>query len=634
MTANAPASPPCVRANCILLAGLFLAVFAALLWVHWGQAGLRDQAQVAFENDAVRVASVWTYRAPVCDRYSMPLNVTVEEFALAIEPSVLRDIRSTRRQTLDMTEAETSRLGIELWGANAQFRRIPREDIEAHLLRASPMPLILWRDLDNDTLQRWLLVRTRYPSVELVRLPKRIYHLPDLAPMARGRVYLTRRGGGENPGDCDFPDLTMAGWFGAEQWRDADLRGTPGEERLFLDAVLFRQRALRQADPVTGKPIVMTLDMNLQRWAQEAMAGFSGGLVIMRVDGELLALVDAGGTTPALALDASHRDWQNRLHDKWLASTNRCFSDATAPGSIVKPLVAFAALQAGCITPETRFECTGRVLFGRNTAVHCHKESGHGSVNLYQALGVSCNAYFMQVAEKVGWARIHAMMVAAGLGQFPGEGIDPSAETVSPLASVSAPGAVHCPDLKRQRYRSLEDQVWRPIDTALLAIGQADTRVTPVQAAVMAVGVATGKRVKPRLLVDEAPAVADLPVTLAQREAVMQGLRQVVHHPQGTGRSVRVEGITLAAKTGTSQVGPAGALRKDVWMVVMYPGYTDSLRLVIAAMAHDQTSGGRDLGPRLARLVKQIQEWESWDENRRRQWPDGASSGSLAQATR
>jgi|GEM_PF-1477161 len=633
MTANPSASPPNVRANCALLGALFVSVIGGLLWLHWRQAGLHEQAQTAFENDAVRVASVWTYRAPVCDRYGMPLNVTVEEFALAIEPSVLRDIRSTRLETLDMTEAEMSRLAIELWGANAQFRRVPREDIEAHLLRASPMPLILWRDLDNDTLQRWLLVRTRYPSIELVRLPKRIYHLPDLAPMARGRVYLTRRAGGESARDCDFPDLTMAGWFGAEQWRDTDLRGTPGEERLYLDAVLFRQRSLRQEDPVTGRPVVMTLDMNLQRWAQEAMAGFCGGLVIMRVDGEVLALVDAGGTAVPLALDASHKEWQSRLHDKWSASTNRCFSDATAPGSIVKPLVAFAALQAGCITPETRFECTGRVLYGRSTAVHCHKESGHGSVNLYQALGVSCNAYFMQVAEKVGWARIHAMMEAAGLGQLPGEGITPPGTPASPLDVVSAPGAVHCPELKRERYRSLEDQVWRPIDTGFLAIGQADTRVTPVQAAVMAVAVATGRRVKPRLLVNEPPASLALPVTLAQREAVMQGLRQVVYHPQGTGRSVRVEGITLAAKTGTSQVGPAGSFRKDVWMVVMYPGFAESMRLVVAAMAHDQTSGGRDLGPRLARLVKQIQEWESWDENRRRQWPDGTAAGNLAQVT-
>ncbi len=526
-----------------------------------------------------------------------------------------------------------SRLAIDLWGPGAQLRRIPREDIEAHLLRASPMPLILWRDLDRDTLQRWLLARPRYPGVELVRLPKRVYHLPNLAPMARGRVYLTRRGADENARDCDFPDVTMAGWFGAEQWRDAQLRGLPGIERLFLDAVLFRQRSVRQADPVTGKPVRLTLDMNLQQWAQEAMAGLSGALVIMRPDGELLALADAGGTEPLPALDAGHREWQKALRERWLQSTNRCLCDATAPGSTVKPLVALAALEAGVITPETTFECTGRVLYGRDTSVRCHRESGHGVVNLYQALAMSCNTYFLRVAEAAGWERIETMMRAAGLGQLPGRGFrDGDAGDASCLDGVAACGSIHTPSSKQKHYKRSEDKVWRPIDTGFLAIGQADTRVTPLQAAVMGIAVATGKRVKPRLFMDEEPRSMELPVSRASREAVMQGLRQVVHHPQGTGRSVRVEGITLAAKTGTSQVGQEGSLRNDVWMVVLYPGYADGVRLVIAAMAHDQASGGRTLGPRLARLVRQIEEWESWNESRRQQWPDGGSSAAVAQA--
>jgi penicillin-binding protein 2 len=620
------------RTKCALLTGFALSCVAGLLWFHWRQAGYREQAQAAFENDAVRVASLWTYRAPVCDRYGTPLNVTVDEFALAIQPSAVRDIRSTRRQTLDLVEAEMSRLAIDLWGAQAQFRRVPREEIEAHLLRASPMPLILWRNLDREALQRWLLARGRYPSVELVRLPKRVYHLPELAPMVRGRVYLTRRGDGDTLRDCDYPDLTMGGWFGVERFRDTQLRGQPGRERLFLDAVLFRQQAQRQADPVTGRPVLMTLDLALQQWAQEAMGGFCGGLVILRTDGDILALADAGGTVPPLALSADHREWGKRLAGKGLDGVSRCLMDATAPGSIVKPLVAFAALEAGVITPETRFECTGRVLYGRNTAVHCHNESGHGSVNLYQALGLSCNAYFLQVAERVGWARIQSMMLAAGLGQLPGQGATPADAPGAVLDAMSLAGLIHCPDTKRDHYRRLEDQVWRPIDTGFLAIGQADTRVTPVQAAVMAVAVATGRRVRPRLLVDEPMLSVELPVSLASREAVMQGLRMAVHHPRGTGRSVRVEGVTLAAKTGTSQVGPAGSSRKDVWMVVMYPGFADGVRLVIAAMAHDQTSGGRDFGPRLARLVQHIQEWEQWNEDRRRQWPDGTNAAAVAQA--
>lgn len=619
----------CLMLGCLMLGGL-----AGLLWAHWRQARRSETARAAFENDAVRVASIWTYRAPVCDRYGTPVNVTVDEYALAIQPSELRDIRNTRRQTLDLVEAEMSRLAIDLWPGQAQVRRVPREDIEAHLLRASPMPLILWRNLDSETLQRWLLARTRYPAVELVRLPKRVYHLPDLAPMTRGRVYLTRRGGGEPGSDCDFPDLTMAGWFGAEHWRDRELSGQPGVERLFLDAVLFRQRALRQADPIIGKPVSLTLDLTLQQWAQEALAGMCGGLVILRSDGDIMAMADAEENGPLLSLDDLHGRWQEVLREQRQTEGSRCLADATAPGSTVKPLVALAALEAGLITPETRLECTGHVLYGRDTAVHCHRVSGHGPVNLYQALGASCNAYFLQLAEKVGRERIQRLMLAAGLGQLPGQGLTPPGAPASPLDSRSIPGVIDCPDWKREHYTEPVDQVWRPIDTGFLAIGQANTRVTPLQAAVMANAVAMGKRVRPRIFTDEPRLAVDLPVSLASREAVMQGLRQVVYHPQGTGRFAKVEGVTLAAKTGTSQVGTPGSPRNDVWMVLLYPGYADGVRLVIAAMAHDQTSGGRDLGRRLGHLVQRIQEWESWNEDRRRQWPAGGNAASVVQLTR
>ncbi|NLF17609.1 MAG: hypothetical protein GX595_10160 [Lentisphaerae bacterium] len=629
MTVSGPARRG-VGATCLLLALIMLATLLALLMVQHRQARHQEAARAAFEDDAVRVTSVWTYRAPVCDRYGAPLNVTTDEYALAIQPSALRDIRNTRRQTLDLVEAEMARLAIDLWPRQAQIRRVPREDIEAHLMQASPMPLILWRDLDSETLQRWLLARRRYPSVELVRLPRRLYHLPDLAPLTRGRVYLTRRGSTPNDRDCDFPDLTMAGWLGAERWRDQDLAGQPGLERLFLDAVLFRQRALRSADPVIGRPVALTLDMNVQRWAQEAMEGLSGALVVMSSDGDLLALADAEGTAAPLSLSDPHERWQGLLRDRRQSDLCRCLADATAPGSTIKPMVALAALQAGVITPETRLRCTGAFHYGADAAIRCNSLVGHGEIDLYRALGSSCNVYFLELAARLGREPLEAMLRSVGLAQLPGEGFGPGSPTASPLDGPASRGVIDSPEWKRANYRARVDQVWRPIDTGFMAIGQANTRMTPLQAAVMANAVATGRRVRPRLYLDEPHWAVPLTVSPAARAAVMQGLREVVHHPRGTGRYARVEGMTLAGKTGTAQVGSPRAPRNDVWMIVMYPGYADEVRLVIAAMAHDQSSGGRDLGERLGHLAQRLQEWETWNDERRRQWPDGVNAGSVA----
>ncbi|MBN2451900.1 MAG: serine hydrolase [Lentisphaeria bacterium] len=606
-------------------------LFAAV--VHARQASRRETALRTFERDAARLASVWTYRAPVCDRYRTPLNVTVPEYALAVDVSRLRDIRDTRRRTLDLVEAEVSRLAIELWPREAQFRRISRDDLEAHLVRASPMPFILWRNVDTDTVQRWLMVRDDHPGVTLLPLPKRVYHLPDLAAAVRGRTCLTRRGAPGVSSHCDFPDLTMAGWFGAEAWRDADLSGTPGVEQLVLDAVLFRQGTVRRADPEVGEPVCLTLDMHIQHWAQEALRGLRGALVVMRTDGQILALADSDdGVRPTLA--EGTEAWRQWLRGNRRDGIHRCLNDQTPPGSIAKLAVALAALDAGVITPETRIECRGCVPYGPHTVIACHKASGHGSLTLYEALRVSCNAYFLTLAERVGWERIAEMMKELGLGQLPGEDMDVPGGVPSRLAPLCSRGAIYTPAYKREHYETGVEALWRPIDTGFLAIGQADTQVTPLQAAVMVNAVATGKRVKPRLFLDEPYAARDLRLSVASREAVLQGMRQVVHHPNGTARTARVEDVVLASKTGTAERGSGAAYRKDVWLVAIYPGDAPAARIVLAAMAHDLSSGGRDLGPRIAELVTAIKEWEMWTDDQRRQWPGTADGEAVCQAQR
>jgi penicillin-binding protein 2 len=179
----------------------------------------------------------------------------------------------------------------------------------------------------------------------------------------------------------------------------------------------------------------------------------------------------------------SHLEWEMLSKDDHVPLRNKTLQGLYPPGSTVKPMVALALLEAG-ISSKDRINCPGAIRVG-NTLFHCHKKRGHGSLDMRGAIAQSCDIYFYQMAQRIGMDRIASMARRVGMGQkFP-----------LPFASQSY-GTVPDPAWKLKKY----GQKWQVYDTVNATIGQGYMLINPLQMAVMAARLATGRQLMPNFL--------------------------------------------------------------------------------------------------------------------------------------
>jgi penicillin-binding protein 2 len=218
---------------------------------------------------------------------------------------------------------------------------------------------------------------------------------------------------------------------------------------------------------------------------------------------------------------------------------NKVLRGLYPPGSTVKPMVALAFLAAG-LDPEETVSCGGGLRVG-NRVFHCWNRRGHGTVNMAKGIYQSCDVYFYHFAQKVGMDPIAAMARRLGLGQ--------SFEL--PVAGQSY-GTVPDPAWKQKKY----GKPWAVFDTVNATIGQGYFLVNPLQQAVMAARIASGRDLKPRLLYDPRPQQApSLGLSQEHLDFVHKAMSDVVNGPGTAGRArLPMPEILMAGKTGTAQV--------------------------------------------------------------------------------
>lgn len=342
---------------------------------------------------------------------------------------------------------------------------------------------------------------------------------------------------------------------GVERAVDRDLRGKGGVRQVEVNA---HGRVIRELDRQDGKPgadVELTLDMEIQVFAQERMAGESASAVLMDVrNGDILAFVSSPGFDPNEFITGfSQQRWEEMNADPYKPLLNKALAGEYAPGSTFKVCTGLAGMAAGAIGVDTRIRCPGYLRLGSHT-FHCHRGGGHGAVNLSDALKVSCNVFFYEVGRRVGLDAIASMAHRLGLGekfgfQVPGE----------------RRGSIPSTEWKMER---LKEDV-RPGDALNAAIGQGYVTATPLQLAVMTARVANGGyAVMPRIVraIGGAP-LAPIPapsmgIPAEHLEVVQRGMDAVVNAAGGTaGRSrLKVDGMRMAGKTGTAQVRGAKAV--------------------------------------------------------------------------
>lgn len=328
---------------------------------------------------------------------------------------------------------------------------------------------------------------------------------------------------------------------GLEKSFDRELTGKPGAKRVEVTARGKIVRELTTRPDTPGQPIKLTIDAGLQEYAGRRLATQSGSVVVIDcTNGDVLTMASMPSFDPNSFSDGiSHLEWDMLSKDDHVPLRNKTLQGLYPPGSTVKPMVALALLEAG-VSPAETVSCAGAIRVG-NTLFHCHKRRGHGAVNMRTGIAQSCDIYFYQMAQRIGMDRIASMARRVGMGQ----------KFALPFPSQSY-GTVPDPAWKMKKY----NQKWQVYDTVNATIGQGYMLINPLQMAVMAARLATGRQLMPNFLFG-ADRPIPAPVGVAEEHLVtIRDAMSAVVNGGGTGGGARmnIPGVLMAGKTGTAQV--------------------------------------------------------------------------------
>lgn len=338
------------------------------------------------------------------------------------------------------------------------------------------------------------------------------------------------------------------GKLGVEAKLEELLRGKAGSKRIEVNVSGREMREIDRQEGEAGANLRMTLDARLQNFLIARLGAESAAAVAIDVQtGDLLAIGSAPTYDPNLFVRGiSSHDYRTLTENSHRPLADKTVQGAYPPGSTFKMVTALAALEAGVITPDETVYCPGFTKLG-DRRFHCWRRGGHGQVSLTHSLEQSCDVYYYEVAQRVGIDKIAEMARRLGIG----------VKHDLPMSAVSEGVA---PDKAWKTMRYGKD--WRVGDTLNSSIGQGYVLASPLQLAVMAARIATGRAVEPRLIRaidDKAVPVKEFPplgISAEHLAAVRAGMNAVMNGKRGTASASRTVEATvmMAGKTGTSQV--------------------------------------------------------------------------------
>ena len=315
----------------------------------------------------------------------------------------------------------------------------------------------------------------------------------------------------------------------------------PGARRVEVTAGGRIVRDLETREDVQGQPIRLTIDGPLQDYAARRIGLESGSVVVMDCrSGDVLCMASMPSFDPNSFSDGiGGVEYAMLSEDERVPLRNKVLKGLYPPGSTVKPMVSMALMQAG-VDPEETVFCGGGLRVG-NRVFGCWNRRGHGAVNMAKGIYQSCDVYFYAMAQRVGMDPIAAMARRCGMGQ----------EFPLPVISQFY-GTVPDPAWKMKKW----GREWQTFDTVNATIGQGYMLSNPLQLAVMASRLATGRHVMPRLNLETAPKGFDnIDFPSEQVEYVRKAMSDVVNGPGTAGRArLPIDGTLMAGKTGTAQV--------------------------------------------------------------------------------
>lgn len=522
-----------------IVLGIFFAVWIAIL-VRVYYISIKSNAyyeEIAKQN-VVKVEELAPLRGLILDRNHNPLSVNKLGFSIRLKPQL--SLKSNRH----IMEEEIAYLASVLPDITV------KEMTKEYLKSDSPYNhdfVEVVSFISYDKLVGSFAKISQRENLKIQIASKRYYPHGSLASHIIGYV------GKSNAQDIAEDSLAklvgFSGKTGIEKYYNAILQGTKGEKKTKVTAFNQEVEQLSKQLP-TSSDVILSLDLELQRYISTIFGDDSGAVVVMNVKtGEILA----AASFPEYDLNKfvtgiSQEEWSKLASDLNHPFTNKLVNGLYPPGSIIKMGVGLAILNTGIISPSTLIESTGTMELGGRLFRDWKKE-GHGMIDYVRAIKESCDDYFYKTSLKVGIDNIAPFLLKIGLGQK--TGVDLPREFI---------GVVPSREWKKERYR----KGWSQGETLISSIGQGYFLVTPIQISKYMAFLATGNGVTPHFIQKindvavEYPIDTDI-VTPEQKrflKATREGMYQVLNQPGGTGFShIKMKSpIKIAGKTGTAQV--------------------------------------------------------------------------------
>ncbi|WP_085809619.1 penicillin-binding protein 2 [Sphingomonas sp. TZW2008] len=493
----------------------------------WLSIAENERYNLLSESNRVNMTLIPPRRGWLLDRHGHPIADNRTDFRVDLIPDRIVDADktlATLRQLLALSDEDILRIRADL----------------KHAAGFQPVKVT-----ENVSWERFAAVQVRQPELPGVA-PTRGF--ARNYPAGAAVAHLTGYVGGataEQFSKTRDPLLLTPGFKlgkdGLEKTLETELRGQPGAKRIEVTARGKLVAELATRPDVPGKSQRLTIDVGLQEYAARRLGTNSGSAVVFDSQtGEMLCMVSMPAYDPNSFSDGiSHFEWKMLSGDDHVPLMNKVTQGLYPPGSTVKPMNGLALLEAG-VDPNDRVYCSGAMRVGTGI-FHCHKRRGHGPLDLRGAIAQSCDIYFYEMVRRLGYDRIAPVARAVGLG-----------EKFDLPFSTQRYGTVPDSAWKERKYKTN----WTVADSLNASIGQGYVLANPLQLAVMAMRLGSGRMLKPSLLMDRRPRGAPpLPFDEANLRVVREGMWKVVNGG-GTGGASRLQipGVQLAAKTGTAQV--------------------------------------------------------------------------------
>ena len=427
------------------------------------------------------------------------------------------------------------------------------EKIKAQKRRAPFKPVKIKSDIDWNELALLESNRVHLPGLIVDVRPKRAYDYGDLASHLVGYLGEVDENELKQFKETPYRMGALIGKYGVEYRWENDLRGVDGGRQIEVDALGREIRPLGIVEPFPGNNLFLTIDLDIQKTAEEAYQDKNGALIAMDLKtGRLLAMVSKPSFAPDLfARNILPEEWKSLVENPHHPLQNKGIQGQYPAGSVFKIITAIAGLESGMITPSTQFNCTGAFHYG-NRDFRCWKEGGHGTLSLHRAIVESCDIYFYQAGLKVGVDLIAHYANEFGLGRAIGISLPHEKQGTVPSSSW-----------KKKRF----GVPWYSGETLSFSVGQGYLNVTPLQLLMLISGVANGGKLYLPQVVErveniygnklkEYPPLELRRANVSEKtlQIVQEALRGAVNDPHGTGWTCALKDVKVAGKTGTAQV--------------------------------------------------------------------------------